>query len=117
MVIFLVEHGACIFATTISDQETAAEKCEEDEEGFDGCSDYLYSKWRLDDLIQGKEFFKRASSGVLNLITIPGHKMKRELTCTYLIFLRLQEFWSGQMKGHIVIKSNQIMNYASFKLY
>jgi hypothetical protein len=40
---FLVEHGACIFATTISDQETAAEKCVEEEEGFDNCSDYLYS--------------------------------------------------------------------------
>ena len=26
-----------------SDHETAAEKCEEDEEGFDGCSEYLYS--------------------------------------------------------------------------
>jgi hypothetical protein len=44
MVKFLVEHGACIFATTLSDRETAAEKCEEDEEGFDGCSEYLYSK-------------------------------------------------------------------------
>lgn len=43
MVKFLVEHGACIFATTLSDHETAAEKCEEDEEGFDGCSEYLYS--------------------------------------------------------------------------
>ena len=43
MVRFLVEHGACIFAATLSDQETAAEKCEEDEEGFDGCSEYLYS--------------------------------------------------------------------------
>ncbi|XP_074659122.1 apoptosis-stimulating of p53 protein 2-like isoform X2 [Tubulanus polymorphus] len=43
MVKFLVEHGACIFAMTISDQETAAEKCEEDEDGFDGCSEYLYS--------------------------------------------------------------------------
>ena len=46
MVRFLVEHGACIFATTISDQETAAEKCEEEDEGFDGCSEYLYSKYR-----------------------------------------------------------------------
>lgn len=45
MVKFLVEHGACIFATTLSDHETAAEKCEEDEEGFDGCSEYLYSKF------------------------------------------------------------------------
>jgi len=44
MVRFLVEHGACIFATTLSDHETAAEKCEEDEEGFDGCSEYLYSR-------------------------------------------------------------------------
>ena len=44
MVKFLVEHGACVFATTISDHETAAEKCEEDEDGYDGCSEYLYSE-------------------------------------------------------------------------
>ena len=44
---FLVEHGACIFAATLSHQETAAEKCEEDEEGFDGGSEYLYSKYVL----------------------------------------------------------------------
>ena len=31
------------FFTIFSDHETAAEKCEEDEEGFDGCSEYLYS--------------------------------------------------------------------------
>ncbi|XP_069938791.1 apoptosis-stimulating of p53 protein 1 isoform X4 [Cherax quadricarinatus] len=43
MVRFLVEHGACILATTLSDHETAAEKCEQDEEGYDGCSQYLYS--------------------------------------------------------------------------
>lgn len=39
--------GACIFATTLSDHETAAQKCEEDEEGFDGCSEYLYSTYIL----------------------------------------------------------------------
>lgn len=44
MVRFLVESGACLFASTLSDHETPAEKCEEDEEGFDGCSEYLYSK-------------------------------------------------------------------------
>lgn len=44
MIKFLVQSGACIFATTFSDQETAAEKCEEDEENFDGCSQYLYGK-------------------------------------------------------------------------
>ncbi|RXG68416.1 Apoptosis-stimulating of p53 protein 2 [Armadillidium vulgare] len=43
MVRFLVEHGACVLATTLSDHETAAEKCEQDEEGYDGCSQYLYS--------------------------------------------------------------------------
>lgn len=43
MVKFLVESGACLFAATLSDHETPAEKCEEDEEGFDGCSEYLYS--------------------------------------------------------------------------
>ena len=47
MVRFLVEHGACVFATTISDQETAADKCEEEEDGYDSCSDYLYSEFTL----------------------------------------------------------------------
>ncbi|XP_053213340.1 putative uncharacterized protein DDB_G0286901 [Panonychus citri] len=41
MVKYLVEHGACIFATTFPDKETAAQKCEEGEEGFDRCSQYL----------------------------------------------------------------------------
>lgn len=45
MVKFLVESGACLFASTLSDHETPAEKCEEDEEGFDGCSEYLYSMY------------------------------------------------------------------------
>ncbi|XP_054909160.1 apoptosis-stimulating of p53 protein 1-like isoform X3 [Poeciliopsis prolifica] len=38
----LVESGAAIFATTISDVETAADKCEEMEEGFSQCSQFLY---------------------------------------------------------------------------
>ncbi|XP_062267294.1 protein phosphatase 1, regulatory subunit 13Bb isoform X1 [Platichthys flesus] len=38
----LVESGAAIFASTISDVETAAEKCEEMEEGFIQCSQFLY---------------------------------------------------------------------------
>ena len=46
MVRNLVEHGACMYATTISDRETPAQKCEEDEEGFQGCSDYLFGKLR-----------------------------------------------------------------------
>ena len=54
MVRFLVEHGACIFATTLSDQETAAEKCEEDEEGFDGCSEFLYSEYSYIRHVQRK---------------------------------------------------------------
>ncbi|XP_017290337.1 apoptosis-stimulating of p53 protein 1 isoform X3 [Kryptolebias marmoratus] len=39
----LVESGAAIFATTISDVETAADKCEEMEEGYTQCSQFLYS--------------------------------------------------------------------------
>ena len=40
---FLVESGACIFANTFSDGEVAADKCEELDEGFIPCSDFLYS--------------------------------------------------------------------------
>uniref|UniRef100_A0A3Q0T0N1 Protein phosphatase 1, regulatory subunit 13Ba n=1 Tax=Amphilophus citrinellus TaxID=61819 RepID=A0A3Q0T0N1_AMPCI len=40
----LVESGAAIFATTISDVETAADKCEEMEEGYTQCSQFLYGR-------------------------------------------------------------------------
>ncbi|XP_071963070.1 apoptosis-stimulating of p53 protein 1-like isoform X2 [Antedon mediterranea] len=42
MVQLLVEKGASIFAATISDKETAAQKCEEGEDGYLDCSQYLY---------------------------------------------------------------------------
>jgi hypothetical protein len=38
---FLVDNGACVFATTLSDHETAADKCEQDEDGYESCSLYL----------------------------------------------------------------------------
>ncbi|CAF4681293.1 unnamed protein product [Rotaria socialis] len=41
MVSFLIEHGACIYAMTIRDNETAAEKCEEEEDNYISCSQYL----------------------------------------------------------------------------
>lgn len=41
----LVESGAAIFASTISDIETAADKCEEMEEGYIQCSQFLYGTW------------------------------------------------------------------------
>uniref|UniRef100_A0A8C6DD32 Protein phosphatase 1 regulatory subunit 13B n=1 Tax=Moschus moschiferus TaxID=68415 RepID=A0A8C6DD32_MOSMO len=40
----LVESGAAIFASTISDIETAADKCEEMEEGYTQCSQFLYGR-------------------------------------------------------------------------
>lgn len=43
----LVESGAAIFASTISDVETAADKCEEMEEGYIQCSQFLYGKKQL----------------------------------------------------------------------
>ena len=46
MVQQLVEHGACIYATTISDNETAAEKCEEGEDDFDSCSTFLFGEYQ-----------------------------------------------------------------------
>lgn len=41
----LVESGAAIFASTISDIETAADKCEEMEEGYIQCSQFLYGTY------------------------------------------------------------------------
>uniref|UniRef100_A0A8C3VIA8 Tumor protein p53 binding protein 2 n=1 Tax=Catagonus wagneri TaxID=51154 RepID=A0A8C3VIA8_9CETA len=39
---FLVESGAAVFAMTYSDLQTAADKCEEIEEGYAQCSQFLY---------------------------------------------------------------------------
>ncbi|KAK7930444.1 hypothetical protein WMY93_006839 [Mugilogobius chulae] len=39
---FLVESGASVFAWTRSDSQTAADKCEEQEEGYAQCSQFLY---------------------------------------------------------------------------
>uniref|UniRef100_A0A669DA05 Ubiquitin specific peptidase 34 n=1 Tax=Oreochromis niloticus TaxID=8128 RepID=A0A669DA05_ORENI len=39
---FLVESGAAVFATTYSDLQTAADKCEEMEDGYAQCSQFLY---------------------------------------------------------------------------
>ncbi|KAM5238845.1 apoptosis-stimulating of p53 protein 2 [Ctenodactylus gundi] len=39
---FLVESGAAVFAMTYSDMQTAADKCEEVEEGYAQCSQFLY---------------------------------------------------------------------------
>ena len=41
MVKFLIENGASIYATTASDNETAIKKCEEDEDGFEQCCEYM----------------------------------------------------------------------------
>uniref|UniRef100_A0A1A7YU31 Tumor protein p53 binding protein, 2 n=1 Tax=Iconisemion striatum TaxID=60296 RepID=A0A1A7YU31_9TELE len=39
---FLVESGAAAFASTYSDTQTAADKCEEMEDGYAQCSQFLY---------------------------------------------------------------------------
>ena len=41
MVKFLIENGASVYATTVSDNETAIKKCEEDEDGYEACYEYL----------------------------------------------------------------------------
>ncbi|XP_022083259.1 apoptosis-stimulating of p53 protein 1-like isoform X2 [Acanthaster planci] len=57
MVRNLVEHGACIFATTISDKETAADKCEEEEDGFKMCSQYLFGVQEKMGFLNGGRIF------------------------------------------------------------
>lgn len=44
---FLVESGAAVFAMTYSDMQTAADKCEEMEEGYTQCSQFLYGQWQI----------------------------------------------------------------------
>lgn len=43
MIKFLIESGAAIYSTTLSDNETAIRKCEEDEDAFQICYEYLSS--------------------------------------------------------------------------
>ena len=47
MIKFLIENGASVFATTVSDNETAIRKCEEDEEGYHVCYEYLKNAQRM----------------------------------------------------------------------
>lgn len=39
-----MESGAAVFAATYSDMQTAADKCEEMEEGYAQCSQFLYGE-------------------------------------------------------------------------
>lgn len=50
---FLVESGAAVFATTYSDMQTAADKCEEMEDGYAQCSQFLYGETKSSDLQNG----------------------------------------------------------------
>lgn len=42
-----MESGAAVFAMTYSDMQTAADKCEEMEEGYTQCSQFLYGMWQF----------------------------------------------------------------------
>jgi len=37
----LVQHGACVFATALSDDQRPSEKCEPDEDNYESCFQYL----------------------------------------------------------------------------
>uniref|UniRef100_A0A4W4EGB6 SH3 domain-containing protein n=1 Tax=Electrophorus electricus TaxID=8005 RepID=A0A4W4EGB6_ELEEL len=50
---FLVESGAAVFATTYSDMQTAADKCEEMEEGYTQCSQFLYVQEKMGIMNRG----------------------------------------------------------------
>jgi len=67
---YLVSRGACILATTYSDSETAREKCEMDEEGYDGTSKSLYNmemKLGLDEQVYCVYDYKAESEDELTL--------------------------------------------------
>lgn len=59
---FLVESGAAVFAMTCSDMQTAADKCEEMEEGYTQCSQFLYGMWH------------QSSAPAFMELLSPGHK-------------------------------------------
>lgn len=43
----MVESGACPFAVTHFSQETPADKCQKDVDGFDACHKYLSGMWMI----------------------------------------------------------------------
>uniref|UniRef100_A0A0N5AI07 SH3 domain-containing protein n=1 Tax=Syphacia muris TaxID=451379 RepID=A0A0N5AI07_9BILA len=53
----LVESGACVFAQTRSDLETPIEKCEEEENGYDGCQLYLHAAHKWAGVINQRRMF------------------------------------------------------------
>uniref|UniRef100_A0A3Q2YMF3 Tumor protein p53 binding protein, 2a n=1 Tax=Hippocampus comes TaxID=109280 RepID=A0A3Q2YMF3_HIPCM len=50
---FLVESAAAVFNTTYSDMQTAADKCEEMEEGYTQCSQFLYVQEKMGIMNRG----------------------------------------------------------------
>lgn len=58
---FLVEAGTAVFATTYSDMQTAADKCEEMEDGYAQCSQFLHGRTNADHRVP--ELPGRRSSG------------------------------------------------------
>jgi len=47
MVRLLVENGAAVFAKTIGDEETALNKCEDDDTSCNACFEYLTGMYRI----------------------------------------------------------------------
>lgn len=60
-----------MFATTYSDMQTAAEKCEELEEGYAQCSQFLYGECRYDrDTWDEQNSFRKYLINILYLINL-----------------------------------------------
>ncbi|CAJ0938844.1 unnamed protein product, partial [Mesorhabditis belari] len=57
MVRLLVEGGACLLAATLSDMETPIEKCEEEEDGYDGCLNYMLSAHNATGVVNGGKIY------------------------------------------------------------
>ncbi|KAI6189221.1 SH3 domain protein [Aphelenchoides besseyi] len=53
----LIENGACVFAMSLSDGETPAQKCEECINGYDGCAAYLESVDKCMGVINDKKIY------------------------------------------------------------
>ena len=83
---FLVESGAAVFAMTYSDMQTAADKCEEMEEGYTQCSQFLYGMKQLDAHVLITAFVYPISLGyhlisVLIIWVFPDSSVGKEAAC------------------------------------
>lgn len=102
---FLVESGAAVFAATYSDMQTAADKCEEMEEGYTQCSQFLYGVYAHLNTWRSRSLFLLVCSPFFLLFLITPGKITGH-ACMDHKWSTLSAGLNGiQVQRHIVVQS------------